>query len=404
MQVSQVRRLRGDSIFVTIFVQSAMAVTYQHIMGKYLFGIIVVFAIMGGGGVAQGHEIHLKNGQVIVTDRIVRSGSTITYEYYGGDVSIDINRIASIIYEQENRPPPASGFDGQRPPPPSAGVVQPVDYDLTTQLTDKLNPRTPIEQANLAVVSITTAAGSGSGFFISEDGLIVTNKHLVRGSDRSRQQTEEQIEAARQQFAQWRRILDQDLRQLEAAEHQAARANVSDPTLRQWRRIYEENRREYEKKYKTFTTEQKSLLKKQQELAAQSRFTVTLADGTELSGLLYRVSAQYDLALLKINGYRTPFIKPHQPGDISLGQRVYAIGSPLQLSNSVTSGVVSQIRGDFVQTNAEIYPGNSGGPLVSEDGLVMGVNTMKLLTEKFEGLGFALRFDIAQREFGSYLE
>lgn len=57
-----------------------------------------------------------------------------------------------------------------------------------------------------------------------------------------------------------------------------------------------------------------------------------------------------------------------------------------------------------MQTNAEIYPGNSGGPLVSEDGLVMGVNTMKLLTEKFEGLGFALRFDIAQREFGSYLE
>lgn len=86
-----------------------------------------------------------------------------------------------------------------------------------------------------------------------------------------------------------------------------------------------------------------------------------------------------------------------------MGQNVYAIGSPLKLNNSVTSGVVSNNRGDFIQTNAEIYPGNSGGPLVTEDGRVVGINTMKKITNKFEGLGFAIKFSRVRSEFNDFL-
>lgn len=53
-------------------------------------------------------------------------------------------------------------------------------------------------------------------------------------------------------------------------------------------------------------------------------------------------------------------------------------------------------------TGARIYPGNSGGPLVTEEGLVLGVNTMKMITEKFEGLGFAIRYGLVEVEFKNY--
>ena len=82
---------------------------------------------------------------------------------------------------------------------------------------------------------------------------------------------------------------------------------------------------------------------------------------------------------------------------------MYAVGSPLNLANSVTSGVLSSYRKDHIQTNAEIYPGNSGGPLITKDGRVIGVNTLKLVTEKFEGLGFAIHIDLVFQEFARFL-
>ena len=74
------------------------------------------------------------------------------------------------------------------------------------------------------------------------------------------------------------------------------------------------------------------------------RFSITLADGTEKSAILYRVSNDIDLALLKLNGYITPYLEPADLGAAALGQPVYAIGAPLRLKNSVTSGVISNFR------------------------------------------------------------
>jgi S1-C subfamily serine protease len=74
------------------------------------------------------------------------------------------------------------------------------------------------------------------------------------------------------------------------------------------------------------------------------------------------------------------------------------------MKNTVTSGVVSGFRENYIQTNAQIYPGNSGGPLINEKGGVVGVNTLKLVTRKFEGLGFAIPIGVALAEFKNHLQ
>ncbi len=79
---------------------------------------------------------------------------------------------------------------------------------------------------------------------------------------------------------------------------------------------------------------------------------------------------------------------------------MYAIGSPAGLKDSVSAGVISGYDGNYIRTDAKIYPGNSGGPLANQKGEVIGVNTLKEITHKFEGLGFAIPLDAAIREFG----
>jgi S1-C subfamily serine protease len=64
---------------------------------------------------------------------------------------------------------------------------------------------------------------------------------------------------------------------------------------------------------------------------------------------------------------------------------------------------IPTLKGGFIQTNAQIYPGNSGGPLVTADGRVLGINTFKRLTRKFEGLGFAIPIKVAIDEFAAHL-
>jgi S1-C subfamily serine protease len=74
------------------------------------------------------------------------------------------------------------------------------------------------------------------------------------------------------------------------------------------------------------------------------------------------------------------------------------------MNHSVTSGIFSGFREDFIQTNAQVSPGNSGGPLVTADGEVVGVNTKKIVDEYAEGLGFAIPIDIVMGEFNNYIQ
>lgn len=109
-----------------------------------------------------------------------------------------------------------------------------------------------------------------------------------------------------------------------------------------------------------------------------------------------------DLALLKIEDKDAPKFAWVPLGDsdaVAVGERVFAVGSPLGLERTVTEGIIStktrEVEGElYLQTTAQINPGNSGGPLFNLRGEVLGVTNMKL---RFgEGLGFAIPVDMVK--------
>lgn len=120
-----------------------------------------------------------------------------------------------------------------------------------------------------------------------------------------------------------------------------------------------------------------------------------------------------DLALLQIQdapGRKFPFVQLGSSDSLAVGERVFAIGSPLGLERTVTEGIVStktrQLQGKlYLQTTTQINPGNSGGPLFDLRGRVVGITNMKITFG--EGLGFAIpvetaRFFLDHREAYAY--
>ncbi|GAA4548583.1 S1C family serine protease [Amycolatopsis samaneae] len=146
---------------------------------------------------------------------------------------------------------------------------------------------------------------------------------------------------------------------------------------------------------------------------------VSTPDGKKLAAKVTGTAPSYDLAVIKLDGASglTP-AKIGQSSTLKVGQPVAAIGSPEQLSNTVTSGIVSALSrtvtasddngGQVIvynglQTDAPINPGNSGGPLVNMDGQVVGVNSAVDTGQKSQGglqsfgLGFSIPIDTAKR-------
>lgn len=192
--------------------------------------------------------------------------------------------------------------------------------DLVLQLSKHFSPRNEVEKARNATVAIQSPKGLGSGFFITEEGYILTSRHILGDGYRCK---------------------------------------------------------------------------------------INLVDGTELFVNVVKRSDHYDLALLELHNYKCPFIEPMDAFRIPDGAPVYAIGSPIGLMHSASSGIVSGIRkfGNtyYIQTNAQINPGNSGGPLISQDGKVIGINTWKVVDVASEGLGFAIPINLAIEEFETLL-
>jgi serine protease Do len=110
----------------------------------------------------------------------------------------------------------------------------------------------------------------------------------------------------------------------------------------------------------------------------------------------------HDLALLKIDDKNAPkfkFVTLGNSDNLNVGDSVFAIGSPLGLERTVTSGILStktrQVEGElYLQTSAQINPGNSGGPLFNLAGEVVGVTNMKITFG--EGLGFAIPVELVK--------
>ncbi len=138
---------------------------------------------------------------------------------------------------------------------------------------------------------------------------------------------------------------------------------------------------------------------------------VTMIDSTEVPATLVGMAAEFDLALLKIEGSGLPYAPFGNSDDLDIGEPVIAIGSPFTYlfndnQTTVTAGVISALHRDvkemgegvqifknMIQTDAVINPGNSGGPLVSMRGEVVGISTFVFSTSGGSsniGMGFAI--------------
>jgi serine protease Do len=168
--------------------------------------------------------------------------------------------------------------------------------------------------------------GSGSGFFVDEAGYIVTNAHVVSG----------------------------------ASTVQVQRASPPPP--------------------------------------APGEGSILRPRGALLDAEVVGIDTETDVAVLKVDGSNYPTLSFGDSDRLQRGQMVFAFGGPRGLENSMSMGVISatarQLRpGDpmiYVQTDAPINPGSSGGPLVDESGQVIGMNTLNVSQSGgSEGLGFA---------------
>ena len=134
-------------------------------------------------------------------------------------------------------------------------------------------------------------------------------------------------------------------------------------------------------------------------LAGADEIEVKLNDNREFKGRIIGTDETTDLALIKIDGKDLPTLPIGNSDDLKLGQWVLAVGNPLNLTSTVTAGIVSaKARGlgangveSFIQTDAAINAGNSGGALVNEKGELVGINAMLYSqTGSYSGYGFAI--------------
>lgn len=206
---------------------------------------------------------------------------------------------------------------GPNTTPPASAKLESALYQNPGALRKESTVRELVATLGEAVVQVRTPSGLGSGFFINEEGYLITNFHVIEG------ETQISVEVYHNTGG--------DL-----------------------------ERRSY----------------KQVRIVAMNKFA--------------------DLALLKVTDKDAPKFSWVLLGDsdaMAVGERVFAIGSPLGLERTVTEGILStktrQLQGElYMQTTTQINPGNSGGPLFNLSGEVVGVTNMKLTFS--EGLGFAI--------------
>jgi serine protease Do len=142
-------------------------------------------------------------------------------------------------------------------------------------------------------------------------------------------------------------------------------------------------------------------------VADASEVTVKLTDRREFAAKVIGADKRSDVALIKIAATGLPYVQFGDPSKVRPGQWVIAIGSPFGFENSVTAGVVSAtgrtLPDDsggsfvpFIQTDAAVNPGNSGGPLFDLNGQVIGINAQIFSrTGGYMGMSFAIPIDIA---------
>lgn len=145
---------------------------------------------------------------------------------------------------------------------------------------------------------------------------------------------------------------------------------------------------------------------------------VQMQDGRGAEAQLVGFDEVTDLAVLKIEADNLSVIPQVESPDVRVGDMVMAIGNPLDLGQTVTSGIVSRVGRkdlanyfDFIQTDAVLNPGNSGGALVDSNGYLLGITNANFKTldsrrriQDVNGVNFAVPYDVAKRVMDEIIE
>lgn len=283
-----------------------------------------------------------------------------------------------------------AGPPERTPEPALASAQQPIKLIDTDEDEPQEDTRGPVEYARDATLLIRTSWGMGSGFFASETCDIVTNRHVVEPETESLDQAEQWI------GQQWD-LLNRMKKEIEARRVYFL-ANCADCSPGAYRAnvgIYEE---QYTAAFEVVSARQEAL----DDVQFDNSVTAVMSDGTEYAATITRLSDNADLALLRIDETGCDYLDSGDEGELAHGERLYTIGSPMGLNHSVSSGVFSGMREidgtRFIQTDAPINSGNSGGPLVNADGLVVGISTLTVLNA--DGVSFAIPYSVADEELG----
>lgn len=279
---------------------------------------------MIGAAILPAEVIHLKDKASVTGTILAEKSDQVVVDLGFTVVIVPRHQIVQITKAEEGGPAaPDEASPTSKPPvvatPPAAQDA----FFASSGPVQERSVREWVDELGAAVVQVRTPSGLGSGFFINDEGYLITNFHVIEG------ETKISVEVYRRRGGSLDRKTYKDVR-----------------------------------------------------IVALNKF--------------------HDLALLKIedkdaSGF--PWVPLGNPDHLSVGDRVFAIGSPMGLERTVTEGIVSsktrEMQGNlYLQSTAQINPGNSGGPLFNLRGEVVGVTNMKLSFG--EGLGFAIPADIVK--------
>lgn len=292
-------------------------------------------------------------------------------------------------------------------------------------LKSKYRPSNPVQKATMAVVTVKSSLGSGSGFFVTDDCYLITNKHVVRPVEGKQwNETQTKIQQNALTFEHNRLRLSNEKKRLAISkekldEYQAYMNGLSSEKERLkaqrefavYAQRYQQDKQRIDTVSARFTQDERKFNQQQSDFnfsstvanVAQS-FDVILKDNSKTRANLIKVSATDDLALLKVNGCKAPFLTLDS-ARVSQGVTVHAIGSPLGMRDQVTQGTVTHVSFNGIATDAQILPGNSGGPLIRDNGHVVAVNTIKVAKGSALNTGFGVSIPVhrVRQNFGSYL-
>jgi S1-C subfamily serine protease len=137
-----------------------------------------------------------------------------------------------------------------------------------------------------------------------------------------------------------------------------------------------------------------------------SAANVRLKSGLTMNAEVVRIDENQDIALLKMPGFGFNAVALYTDRRSEIGTEVYAIGTPFgeEFAYSVSKGIVSGYRTwqemSFIQTDASLNPGNSGGPLLNAQGQVLGIVSWKIAIPGFEGLAFGVPISVVEQRLG----